>query len=477
MVVVATVGFVLAADSEQGKTDARLVARPSAPPPGCSASPRTARRPPRGRSGQDGRSPPRSRPASAARSRRGSRARGRAARGPRGPPGSLEARALRDGPRRGAWRLARTRLIDAKGAQRRRAHRLGHRRQGLRPAASSASPAPRWSSPRGTGHDLLDAARRRRREAAGARRGRDRRPQPAPDRLRRPGLRAAAACTVAAAGPRASDGGLSGAALEVLAILIAALIAAFAFALTVSRSLQAQIQRPAQGRAADRPRATSGSRCRPRAATSSPRSAASSTRWPASSSARLEELQLERKRLREAIQRVGQSFAQDARARRAARDRGADGRRRRRRPRRARGGAHGDHGRFEESAGEGDVEPLRDASARPRRRRSTPGRRSRPRSPARSRSRTRCARRRAAAHPRHGLGRPRRATFTAGGARAVRLPRRPGRRLDRERGPARHGQAPGRHRRADRPVQPPPLPGGHRQRGRARQARRPRGSA
>src|SRR5207237_1568699 len=37
--------------------------------------------------------------------------------------------------------------------------------------------------------------------------------------------------------------GLSGSAVEVLAILLAALIAAFAFALTVSRSLQAQIQR------------------------------------------------------------------------------------------------------------------------------------------------------------------------------------------------------------------------------------------
>ncbi len=39
------------------------------------------------------------------------------------------------------------------------------------------------------------------------------------------------------------NGGLSGASIEVIAILLAALIAAFAFALTVSRSLQAQIER------------------------------------------------------------------------------------------------------------------------------------------------------------------------------------------------------------------------------------------
>ena len=38
----------------------------------------------------------------------------------------------------------------------------------------------------------------------------------------------------------AEDGGLSKEAIEVLAILIAALIAAFAFAITVSRSLQSR---------------------------------------------------------------------------------------------------------------------------------------------------------------------------------------------------------------------------------------------
>ena len=50
----------------------------------------------------------------------------------------------------------------------------------------------------------------------------------------------------------------------------------------------------------------------------------------------------------------------------------------------------------------------------------------------------------------------------------------PGVGVGRERRPARDRAAPGRHRRADRPVQPPPLPGGHGRRGRARAPLRPR---
>ena len=74
---------------------------------------------------------------------------------------------------------------------------------------------------------------------------------------------------------------------------------------------------------------------------------------------RLEELQLERKRLREAIRRVGQSFAKGLERDARARDRGPDRGRRRRRRRRPRGAcAPAPHGRFEEVAGEGDVEPL-----------------------------------------------------------------------------------------------------------------------
>ena len=59
-------------------------------------------------------------------------------------------------------------------------------------------------------------------------------------------------------------------------------------------------------------------------------------------------------------------------------------------------------------------------------------------------------------------------------ARAVRLPHQPGERLGRERRPARDRAAPGGDRRADRPVQPPPLPGGHDGGGRARPPLRPR---
>ena len=189
---------------------------------------------------------------------------------------------------------------------------------------------------------------------------------------------------------------------------------------------------------------------------------------------RLEELQLERKRLRAAIQRVGQSFGKTL-------ERGAlleiavqtavDG-----------VGAHAgraalrteSHGRFEEIAGEGDVNRYRDAIAAAEAAALDTG----------TTVEAEVADAFALSHPLRaqdsgrilGMLSVARAAeqFSAGGARAVRLPRRPGRRLDRERGPARHGQAPGRHRRADRPVQPPPLPGGHRQRGRANQARRPR---
>src|SRR4051794_12855883 len=104
------------------------------------------------------------------------------------------------------------------------------------------------------------------------------------------------------------DGGLSGASIEGVAILLAALIAAFAFALTVSRSLQAQIERlldAAQKLAAgdfgiEVP--TEGN----------DEFAALGTEFNTMArqlEKRLEELQLERRRLREAIRRVGQSFA------------------------------------------------------------------------------------------------------------------------------------------------------------------------
>ena len=71
------------------------------------------------------------------------------------------------------------------------------------------------------------------------------------------------------------------------------------------------------------------------------------------------------------------------------------------------------------------------------------------------------------------LGLARRAPVLPPRARAVPLPRRPGRRVGGERRPPRDRRAPGGHRRADRPLQPPPLPGDDVGRGRALQALRP----
>jgi diguanylate cyclase (GGDEF)-like protein len=104
------------------------------------------------------------------------------------------------------------------------------------------------------------------------------------------------------------DGGISGSALEVIAILAAALIAAFAFALTVSRSLQAQIDRllvAAQ-------RLGKGDFSVEVPTEGNDEFAALGTEFNQMAhqlEGRLDELQLERQRLREAIRRVGQSFA------------------------------------------------------------------------------------------------------------------------------------------------------------------------
>jgi diguanylate cyclase (GGDEF)-like protein len=158
----------------------------------------------------------------------------------------------------------------------------------------------------------------------------------------------------------AEVGGLSASAIVVLAILLAALIAAFAFALTVSRSLQAQIQRlldAAKGLAA-------GDFSVAVPTEGNDEFAALGTQFNEMArqlERRLDELQLERRRLREAIQRVGQSFGRTL-------ERGplleiavqtaVDG-----------VGAHagraalrsGSQGRFEEVSGEGDVSRFRGA--------------------------------------------------------------------------------------------------------------------
>jgi diguanylate cyclase (GGDEF)-like protein len=155
------------------------------------------------------------------------------------------------------------------------------------------------------------------------------------------------------------DGGLSGSSLEVIAILAAALIAAFAFAITVSRSLQAQIDRLLQAA-----RKLAGGDFAVEVPTEgNDEFAQLGTEFNTMSrelERRLEELQLERARLREAIRRVGQSFAKgldrdavlEIVVQTAVDGVGADCGRAALRT--------GPQGRFEQVAGEGDVERYRD---------------------------------------------------------------------------------------------------------------------
>jgi diguanylate cyclase (GGDEF)-like protein len=156
------------------------------------------------------------------------------------------------------------------------------------------------------------------------------------------------------------SGGLSGASLEVIAILAAALIAAFAFALTVSRSLQDQINRLLQAA-----RQLAGGDFGIEVPTEgNDEFAALGMEFNTMArelEKRLEELQLERRRLREAIRRVGQSFAKgldrdavlEIVVQTAVDGVGADVGRAALRT--------GPQGRFEQVAGEGDVERFRDA--------------------------------------------------------------------------------------------------------------------
>src|SRR3954453_4316908 len=154
--------------------------------------------------------------------------------------------------------------------------------------------------------------------------------------------------------------GLSASALEVLAILLAALIAAFAFALTVSRSLQAQIQR-----LLDAARALAGGDFSVAVPTEGNDEFAALgmqfNEMARQLERRLDELQLERRRLREAIRRVGQSFGKtlergpllEIAVQTAVDGVGAQA---------GRAALRSDsNGRFEEVAGEGDVNRFRGA--------------------------------------------------------------------------------------------------------------------
>ncbi|MEA2132301.1 MAG: hypothetical protein QOC68_210 [Solirubrobacteraceae bacterium] len=157
-----------------------------------------------------------------------------------------------------------------------------------------------------------------------------------------------------------NSGGLSGAALEVLAILLAALIAAFAFAITVSRSLQAQIQRLLKA-ARQMAQGDFGVEVPTEGRDEFASLGMQFNEMARQLERRLEELQLERKRLREAIQRVGQSFGKtlergpllEIAVQTAVDGVGADAGRAALRTEA--------HGRFDEVAGEGDVTRYRDA--------------------------------------------------------------------------------------------------------------------
>ncbi len=145
-----------------------------------------------------------------------------------------------------------------------------------------------------------------------------------------------------------------------IAILAAALIAAFAFAITVSRSLQAQIERLLEAAR----RMASGDFAVEVPTEGNDEFAALGTEFNTMArelERRLEELQLERARLREAIRRVGQSSAKgldrdavlEIVVQTAVDGVGADCGRAALRT--------GPQGRFEQVAGEGDVERYRDA--------------------------------------------------------------------------------------------------------------------
>ena len=237
---------------------------------------------------------------------------------------------------------------------------------------------------------------------------------------------------------------LSGAALEVLAILVAALIAAFAFALTVSRSLQSQIERLLTA-AKQMTQGDFGVEVPTEGRDEFAQLGKQFNEMARQLERRLEELQLERKRLREAIQRVGQSFGKtlergallEIAVQTAVDGVGADA---------GRAALRTDsHGHFEEVAGEGDVSRFRDvigaAEAAALDTEKT--------------VETEVGDAVALSHPLRAqdggriLGMLSVArtgeTVQRGRARADRVSRRPGGRLDRERGPARHRQAAGGH--------------------------------
>src|SRR5215213_4728639 len=303
MIVVAAVGFVLASDSEQGKTDARL-----------SEAQRSASGLFREKQDEADK---------AARVIAGDRRLAQAIQaGQRGPiQGRLDQLASDNGIRRGVMTLqkagrfetgrgdalapARTRLLDADGGT---AGVLTLSAVGVEEYAQLVKRVTGADVVVRSGSDMLTSTL----PDAGA----ERLPDQGQVEIGGRGLRVTGFDGPGFTGGRVQvrllaepeNGGLSGASIEVIAILLAALIAAFAFALTVSRSLQAQIER-----LLDAARKLAAGEFGIEVPTEgNDEFAALGTEFNLMArelQKRLEELQLERKRLREAIRRVGQSFA------------------------------------------------------------------------------------------------------------------------------------------------------------------------
>ena len=303
MIVVAAVGFVLASDSEQGKTDARLSeAQRSASglfreyQDKAEASARViARDPELAQAIQSGdRDAIQSRFDELAREEevaRGTMALGSA--------GQFET------GRGDALAPARTRLIDAEGAT-----------AGVLTLSSISAQAFAELVERVTGTEVVVRSGPgmvvTTLPGAGARRLPERGDVKIGDRELRvtgfngPGFDGGRVQVRLLAAP--GEGGLGGSSLEVIAILAAALIAAFAFAITVSRSLQAQIDRLLQAAR----RMAAGDFTVEVPTEGNDEFAQLGTEFNTMArelEGRLDELQLERARLREAIRRVGQSFA------------------------------------------------------------------------------------------------------------------------------------------------------------------------
>jgi diguanylate cyclase (GGDEF)-like protein len=355
MVVVATVGFVLAADSEQGKTDARLY---------------EAQRSASGlfREFQD-------RAEAAARViGQDERLSAAIAAGDRGPIQARLAGLAKDaGTTRAVMTLAgggrfeagrgdvvapaRTRLIDAKG-----------KNAGMLVVSVITAKDYARLAGRVTGTDVIISARSGMLASTLPDAGAERLPDHGEVDVGEHKLRLTGFDGPDFNGGRLAirllaepgDGGLSNAAVEVLAILVAALIAAFAFALTVSRSLQSQIQRLLTA-ARQMAQGDFGVEVPTEGSDEFAALGIQFNEMARQLERRLEELQLERKRLREAIQRVGQSFGKtlergallEIAVQTAVDGVGATA---------GRAALRTDaHGRFEEVAGEGDVNRYRDA--------------------------------------------------------------------------------------------------------------------